>query len=70
MTPFTIYRKIKDGVITAIVGKPANPLLILADMIREEPAAEIAPETTNKNPASTDKPAETVKKKEAEKGSK
>ncbi len=31
--PFTIYRKPATGVVTAIVGRPENTLLVLADMV-------------------------------------
>jgi thiol:disulfide interchange protein DsbG len=32
--PFTVYRKLTDGVVTAIVGQPENVMMVQADLIR------------------------------------
>jgi protein-disulfide isomerase len=34
-TPFTLYRRPSDGKITAIVGKPENPLLLQAEFLKK-----------------------------------
>jgi hypothetical protein len=34
--PFTIYRRPGDGVLTAIVGRPDNPLLLQAEFLKPE----------------------------------
>lgn len=33
-TPFTIYRRLNDGAVTVIAGRPQNALLVMADLIR------------------------------------
>lgn len=36
--PFTVYRRLTDGVVTVIAGRPDNIMLILADLIKREVA--------------------------------
>lgn len=33
-TPFTIYRRLNDGQVTVVSGKPDNAMLIMADLLR------------------------------------
>lgn len=35
-TPFTLYRKTADGTVLAVVGRPANVMLVLADLLKNE----------------------------------
>lgn len=32
--PFTIYRRLEDGVVMAIMGRPENTMLIMADLMK------------------------------------
>lgn len=35
-TPFTLYRKVDNGTVLAVVGRPANVMLVLADLLRNK----------------------------------
>lgn len=35
-TPFTIYRRLTDGRLTAFVGKPSNAMLVMSDLMKPE----------------------------------
>lgn len=41
--PFTIYRKTSDGVVTVLMGRPDNMLLVMADLMQVEKKTEEQP---------------------------